>query len=294
MMLYIFFFIFGTVIGSFLNVVVLRFQVTSIGGRSRCQACNYQLRWYDNIPILSYLLLRGRCRSCGTGLSVQYPLVELTTGVLFALIGILFHHPVSVALAVGVVCSIILLSVYDIRHYQLPTEFIQIFAFFAILSRIWWAVMPLIPEYLGALSDVGVGSIDPLTRVFMGGDFVSMLVGLILAILPVLVVMPLYITWKLSHGRLIGFGDLILVALFGLAVGWWGAVVSVIVACWVGTVAAAIWYIVQWSQKRIRRTKQSFLAMKLPFGPFLLLGFLVVYYTRPYDWIYTAISFFGF
>src|SRR6185503_8120428 len=78
----------GAIIGSFLNVLVLRKGVQSLSGRSKCASCGKTIAWYDNIPLLSWVLLRGRCRACGSAISVQYPIVELVTAILFALVGI--------------------------------------------------------------------------------------------------------------------------------------------------------------------------------------------------------------
>src|SRR3972149_5315706 len=91
MIILIAFFIFGLIIGSFLNVVVYRLRdAETLLGRSFCRHCKHQIRWYDNIPLLSFILLRGECRDCQNKISWQYPAVELMTGALFALIGFLF------------------------------------------------------------------------------------------------------------------------------------------------------------------------------------------------------------
>jgi prepilin signal peptidase PulO-like enzyme (type II secretory pathway) len=78
------FFVFGSIIGSFLNVLILRFNTgATFGGRSKCFSCGRELRWYDLVPILSFLFLRGRCRFCKSKISLQYPTVELITGLIF-------------------------------------------------------------------------------------------------------------------------------------------------------------------------------------------------------------------
>ena len=86
--LLIIFSILGLIIGSFLNVVILRFNTNkTLGGRSGCMACEKELNWYELIPVFSFFALQGRCSGCQTKISVQYPLVELATGVIF---GVLF------------------------------------------------------------------------------------------------------------------------------------------------------------------------------------------------------------
>ena len=84
----IIFLLFGLIIGSFLNAVVYRLNaVESLLERSHCPHCKKKIRWFDNIPLLSFILLSAKCRDCGEKISWQYPLVELTTGIVFALVG---------------------------------------------------------------------------------------------------------------------------------------------------------------------------------------------------------------
>ena len=81
------FFGFGIIIGSFLNVIILRYNThKTFGGRSACMSCTKKLHWYELIPIFSFVGLKGRCQTCKTKISWQYPLVELATGVMFVLI----------------------------------------------------------------------------------------------------------------------------------------------------------------------------------------------------------------
>ena len=82
---YIFIFLFGIVIGSFLNVCIYRIPKHEdiVKTRSHCMSCGYQLKWYDMFPVFSYLFLRGRCRKCHAKLSVQYPLIEAANGILY-------------------------------------------------------------------------------------------------------------------------------------------------------------------------------------------------------------------
>ena len=84
----VFTFIYGICIGSFLNVVILRLPLgqSVVKNESHCFSCNNHIKWYDNIPLVSYILLRGKCRNCGSNISIQYPIVELLNGVLWILI----------------------------------------------------------------------------------------------------------------------------------------------------------------------------------------------------------------
>ncbi|HEU4569831.1 MAG TPA: prepilin peptidase [Gemmatimonadales bacterium] len=117
--------LFGLVLGSFLNVCILRLpaEQSVVRPGSRCPRCGYVLRWYDNIPVASWLLLAGKCRSCRAPISVQYPLVELATALLWA--GFAWAHGVSLPLVQGAAFFTILLGIAmtDAREYIIPDEF---------------------------------------------------------------------------------------------------------------------------------------------------------------------------
>ncbi len=155
-------FIFGLLVGSFLNVVIFRIERNEsfVAGRSRCLACNHQLRWYDNIPLVSFLQIRGRCRYCKTTLSLQYPLVEVLTAFLFASItvlspwlmgkeGLLFGGYLLATISIMVV-----IGVYDIRFLKIPTVFLWalngllIACFVALLY--WYPSSILLPSLSSA------------------------------------------------------------------------------------------------------------------------------------------------
>lgn len=119
---YIVIFLYGIVIGSFLNVCIYRIpkEEDIVKERSHCMTCGHTLRWYELIPVFSYLFQRGRCRSCGTKLSIQYPLMEVLNGVLYVII----IHRVGITpygILLCLLCSILLvLSVIDFRTYYIP------------------------------------------------------------------------------------------------------------------------------------------------------------------------------
>lgn len=118
-------FIFGLLIGSFINCLAWRlYKEETILGRSYCPKCRHELRWYDNIPLLSFLLLRGKCRACHNKISWQYPLVELITGLLFAAIVSNFSLDASwLLLKLAVFVSVlILIFIFDLRWYLIPTN----------------------------------------------------------------------------------------------------------------------------------------------------------------------------
>lgn len=117
--------LFGLSIGSFLNVCALRWPVDEsvVSPGSRCPRCHESVRWYDNIPVLSWVLLRGKCRHCGEPVSIQYPLVELATGLVWA--GVFAVHGLSwEALRGALFLSIVFgISISDARFYIIPDEF---------------------------------------------------------------------------------------------------------------------------------------------------------------------------
>ncbi|MFH1765197.1 MAG: prepilin peptidase [Gemmatimonadota bacterium] len=117
--------ILGLMLGSFLNVCTLRWpsEESVVKPPSHCPGCGTQIRWYDNIPVLSYLILRGKCRFCGASISPQYPIVELTTGLIWA--GSFMHYGLSVESARGAVFLTVLLgiAITDARFYIIPDEF---------------------------------------------------------------------------------------------------------------------------------------------------------------------------
>jgi leader peptidase (prepilin peptidase)/N-methyltransferase len=112
----------GLAVGSFLNVVIHRLprQASVVKPSSRCPGCGYELRWFDNIPVLSWLLLRGRCRKCGAPISVRYPIVEILTMIVFLAHWWLFGWTVLMAVRLLFACALIALFAIDLEHHLLP------------------------------------------------------------------------------------------------------------------------------------------------------------------------------
>jgi leader peptidase (prepilin peptidase)/N-methyltransferase len=114
--------IFGLAVGSFLNVCIFRLprQLSVTRPRSRCTTCDRTLAWYENIPVLSWLVLRGRCRTCGERISIAYPLVELVTAALFVAGYQIYGWTPLLAARLAFACAMVVLFVIDLRHHILP------------------------------------------------------------------------------------------------------------------------------------------------------------------------------
>lgn len=141
-------FIFGLLVGSFLNSIIYRLQSgeSFLFKRSFCPYCRHKLGWQDLIPLLSFLILRGRCRYCSQKISLQYPLVELVTGILFVLMfWILDFEFWILGFYLLIACFLIIIFVYDLKHYIIPDKVIYpailvvlIYQFFKVLEFENW------------------------------------------------------------------------------------------------------------------------------------------------------------
>ncbi len=251
---------FGLIIGSFLNVLILRKNIFSLDGRSECMSCQAQLRWFDMVPVVSWLLLRGRCRSCGSSISVQYPLVEGMSAFFFALIGAssIAHQPVSVLLSLTIISILIAIAVYDIRHTIIPDNWAYCFAAAALALTLYMGIPP-------------------------GAAMWSYLIAGPLAALPIGTL------WFVSGGRWIGLGD----AKLSLGIGWllgpvYG-ITGVFFAFVIGAlVSVCILMPLPFLMRALKRrgiarfrSRAAQLTMKseVPFGPFLIASCLIVWFS---------------
>jgi leader peptidase (prepilin peptidase)/N-methyltransferase len=244
----------GLFIGSFLNVVIHRVPAgeSVVSPRSRCPGCGTEIAARDNVPVLSWLLLRGRCRSCGEPISARYPLVELLTALLFAAVavwcGLTWALPAYLYLAaIGVA-----LSAIDLDTKRLPNAIV-------LPSYPVTVVLLLLPAVLE-------GRWDDFLR--------AMLCGLAL--------FAFYFLLAFIYPSGMGFGDVKLSGVLGMYLGWvsWGLVV---VGTFVGFLLGAFVGVgVMLVRKGGRKTK-------VPFGPFMVIGtFLALFFGQPViDW-YTA------
>lgn len=253
----IFVFVLGTIIGSFLNVVILRFNTgRGINGRSGCMHCDYKLKYYDLFPVFSYLFLKGRCRKCKSKISPQYPLVELLTGFLF--LGILFHlypyivYPEILTLLFiwnAIIFSIlIVIFVYDLRHKIIPNELSYAFAGLAFVQTL-------------TLFPFG----DPQTI-----DWLNVFAGPIMFF-------PFWALWFVSKGNWIGLGDGKLALGIGWYLGFVGSVSAIVLSFWIGAVFSIIFLLID----KLNSGKENItMKTEIPFAPFLILGVLIEFFWR--------------
>ena len=204
---YIIIFLYGIVIGSFINVCIYRIPLKEdiVKERSHCMSCGHVLQWYELIPIVSYLVQKGKCRNCGTKLSVQYPLIEGTNGVLYVLIAVINGLNVDSLLYCLLISALITLSVIDWRTYEIPIG-INIF----ILA-------------LGLIS-IAIHYNDWLNHV-IGFLAVSVFI---------------YIIILATKGRGMGGGDMKLMAAAGLLLGWKEIILAFILGCILGSIIHVI------------------------------------------------------
>lgn len=228
----------GAIIGSFLNVVVCRFNTgrSIAGGRSCCFSCGTRLKAVELIPIVSYCVQNGRCRSCKSKFSSQYAVVELLTGIIFTLVWLKLGLSSGIAglLFWWVVWSLfIVISAYDIRHTIIPDAF------------------------AGALGVIALGSLA-----VRGGDLLSFMMGILFFVL-------FFAIWLISRGKAMGLGD----AKLAVSIGWLFspamAFSALLVSFWYGALIGII-------LMGLKRPGWS-LKTEIPFGPFLALGAFTVF-----------------
>ena len=248
-------FMFGVIIGSFLNVVIYRLHTNkSIQGRSHCLTCGVTLEWFELLPMVSYVVLRGRCRSCEGRITPRYFLVELLTGLLF--IGVVLTAPaiIPALIMLLVVSVLVVVVVYDYYHYIIPDILVWwLLALAAVqLGYQWWGV-----------SD-GWSLLWTVSAAVAGASFFALL-------------------WVVSSGRWLGLGDAKLALPLGLLLTpaqvfsfivfsfWLGAIISLLLMGWQ--------YVRRRGQPHLRFLPQPLtIKSEVPFAPFLVLGFLVVYF----------------
>ena len=227
-------FVLGAVVGSFLNVCIWRIPAgeSIVSPPSRCPRCGTRIRAYDNVPILSYLLLRGRCRECRTRISVRYPAVEALTGAGFVLVAQQFGPTPHALAAVLFLAALITISFIDIDHQIIPD----------VIS-----LPGIVVGLLLAVAGVGPSWRDSVLGILLGG-------GTLWAVAA---------GYQALTGREgMGGGDIKLLAMVGAFIGWRGVLVSLMIGSFSGAAVGIALMIARGTDSRL----------PIPFGPFLALG----------------------
>lgn len=232
-------FLFGAIVGSFLNVCIYRLprDKSIIFPRSFCPSCEKPIRFYDNIPIISYIYLMGKCRHCGARFSVKYPIVELTTAALFTLLYVVTGLTIELPVMLLFVSILIVISFIDLEFQIIPD----------VLSLGGIAV-----GFLLSLVRTNFGILDSIYGIFLGG-------GILFAIA--------YGYQLLRKKEGMGGGDIKLLGMIGSFCGIKGVVFSLMSGSLIGTVVGVPMMLI--------KGKKEGTGYAIPFGPFLSLGALI-------------------
>lgn len=250
-------FLFGSMIGSFLNVVILRASKAQsyVRGRSSCPLCHHRLLARDLIPIVSFLVLRGKCRHCRKPIALQYPLVEVFTGLSFvaSALWVTSRTPeitlitlLSVAVWWWTFATCIALFVTDVRFFKLPNAI----------------TYPAIVGAAALILSIAAITENGFIVVFLPRLFATLILGVAFMAL-----------FYVSKGRWIGGGDVKYIFFMSIVLGFPEAAVALAIACFSGAIAGAV---ILMTKKGTMRAK---LKTKIPFGAFLTAGTIFALFT---------------
>lgn len=246
----------GLIVGSFLNVVIYRYNTgKSLNGRSHCLSCGTQLTARELIPVFSYLWQKGRCRHCHAHFSPRYLYVELCTALLFAGVWIVADTGAAFVLGAALMMLVVVITVYDIRHMIIPDRLVLLLLLVAVGHVLYFFF-------------IGVSDMRAIGTALLSG----LGAGAFFAVL-----------WGISRGRWVGLGDAKLAVPLGVVVSFPGAVSMVILSFWIGAFVSLVLLALAALSARGKRLLRFFslrLTMKqeIPFAPFLIAGFLLVYF----------------
>lgn len=236
-------FIFGLCIGSFMNVCIYRVPVSKsiVHPGSMCPKCGNVIRFYDNIPVLSYLWLKGRCRNCNESISIRYPLVEIISGLFSLCVFLIFGLSLEGIIYYVFISTLLVITFIDIDHQIIPDTI----------------SIPGIPAgFIASFVLPSLTYLDSLLGILAGG------VSLFL------------VSWiyELIKGKSgMGGGDIKLLAMIGAFIGWKGVLFTIFISSAVGTLTGII----------IMLRTQKGLKLAVPFGPFLSIGAVIYIFFGP-------------
>lgn len=254
---YLIFFLYGVAFGSFLNVCIHRIpQQQSLLAGSKCPHCKAPVRYYDNIPIVSFLLLRGRCRNCQAPIALRYLLVELSTGILFMAGLWRFGLGWSLLFNTLLLCIILVLMLIDYDYKILPNVITLPGAAIGLLAS------PFQEQefYLDSLTQWASSGVRSAQNQDLAVAYVGSLIGLIIGGGLLWLVAELYYRFRKVEG--LGFGDVKMMAMVGAFLGWKYALLTVFVGSISGSVVGLA----------IMKLQNRDASYQMPFGTFLGLG----------------------
>ncbi len=235
--------IFGAIMGSFLNVCSIRLpkEESIVAPGSHCPQCKKPIKFYDNIPLVSYLLLKGRCRYCHSPISIQYPLVEGITALGSLILFMKFGLSLSYLIYFAFVAALIVITVIDLYHQ-------------------------IIPDVI-SLPGIGVGLLASL--IIPQITFLNSLLGVLLGGGSLFLVATLY-QWLFKREGM-GGGDVKLLAMIGAFLGWKAVILTILLGSLIGSITGII----------IMVSKGKDFKYAIPFGPFLSLGAVIALFYGP-------------
>lgn len=254
--------ILGIIIGSFLNVVILRYNTgRGINGRSGCLSCGKSLTWSELIPVVSFFIQKRRCAGCQSKISWQYPLVELATSIMFVAIffrqlHLFFENPTNFFISFvffSVIWSLlIVIFVYDLRHKIIPNALVYVFA---ILSLVYTLINIPISDWF---------SMPYILDIFAG----------------IIFFIPFFLLWFFSRGRWIGLGDGKLSLGIGWLLGFVSGLSAIFVSFWIGAIVSVTFLLIS---KLNKSGGNITMKTEVPFAPFLIIGTLIGFFASNFD-----------
>jgi leader peptidase (prepilin peptidase) / N-methyltransferase len=237
-------FIFGLIIGSFLNCAIYRMykEESFVGGRSYCPRCKHELAAHDLLPLFSFIFLKGKCRYCKAPISWQYPIVELATSLLFVFSYLKFFPYFPEIIFWWIMFSFfVVIFVFDYEYYLIPDE--------VTYSAIGFSVLWIIFSYFSRTIDRTAVMLSALSAVGSAAFF--------------------FLLWFFSKGKAMGFGDVKLAFLIGLLMGFPNVIAGLFLSFLLGAIIGLALMVL----------KKKGMKSEIPFGPFLITGtFLAVFY----------------
>ncbi|MBI2010643.1 MAG: prepilin peptidase [Candidatus Colwellbacteria bacterium] len=263
---YFLLFFFGTLIGSYLDVLATRYSTKrgfkdSLRGRSRCEGCEKALRWFELIPLLSFLAQKGKCRRCGNKLTFRYPIVEVITGLIFIFVPFKLGFGPETLLWLFLFLILLVITLIDIRLRLIPDQLNLVILGLGVIGLISAELTGSFGLVNGKILGSSLGS---YALIFWLGEtaWINYLAG---ALVGLFLFGALYF---LSRGRGMGMGDVKLAASLGLFVGWPDIIFSFAAAFILGAVVGLVLMVL--GKKRLKSS--------LPFGPFIALGVTVIFF----------------